>query len=334
MKTTLKIIASFLLTGFFLWAAFQGVDWLVLKNTFLTADPTWILVSGLLALLSCLPRAWRWQMLLKPVSPHISLKSAFWAVVLAYAGNNVLPRAGEFARVLALKKEHPISMSAVLATVVVERLLDMLVLLIFFAVVLVFAQEKIAHAFPGLESVGLISLPVLIIAFCGIGWLSASGERGLLLLQHYLNLLSPTMAQKTIEILRAFLQGIKAVHTVEGYVGILISTILLNAFYLLALFLPFYSFNFPSQYGLNLFDGLVVMVISTVGVVIPTPGGAGTYHYFCKQSLHLFYGIPESVALAFATSVHGIAFIFFSLFGGPSLLRLLWSQKKEKQEKP
>ena len=328
IKTGLKLGISLGLTGIFLWAAFKNVDLHAMWQTFKTANPTWIMVSGLIGIASCLPRAWRWQILLRPISRDISLKSAFWAILMAYAGNNVFPRAGEVVRAAVIKRDYPVSMSAVLATVVVERLLDTLILLILFGIILFFARDQIATAFPGLESIGFVALPIILLAFVSLGLLSAYGERGVKRVENILGHVAPKLAERIIGILRAFLQGMASIHSFEGYLGIFFSTVLLNTCYLLALYLPFYSFALPARYNLDVFDALVVMAIATIGVVIPTPGGTGTYHYFCTKTLVHFYSVPESVALAFATAVHGIAFISFSLLGGPPLLRLMWWKKK------
>lgn len=328
VKTGLKLAVSLGLTGIFLWAAFKNVDLNVMAQAFKTARPAWLLLSGFFVIASCLPRAWRWQILLKPISKDVSLKSAFWAVLMAYAGNNVFPRAGEVARAAAIKRDHPVSMSAVLATVVVERLLDTLMLLILFGIVLFFARDQIARAFPGLESISFVALPIILLSFVGLGLLSAYGERGLIKVENILMRFAPKPTDRIMGILRAFLQGMGSIHSFEGYVGIFFSTALLNACYLMAMYLPFYSFDFPANHNLDIFDALVVMAIATIGVVIPTPGGTGTYHYFCTQTLFHFYGVPESTALAFATAVHGIAFISFLLLGGPPLLRLMWWKKK------
>jgi len=331
MKSFLKILASIVLMGGFLWAAFRNVDWTLLTSAFETATPIWLILSGIIVILSCIPRAWRWCLLLKPIAPEVSLRSAFWAVLVAYAGNAVFPRAGEVARALALEKDHPVGVSAILATVVIERLLDVLALLIIFGVVLFFAREQIGAAFPGLEQVALLSLPIIICALVSLGLLSAYGERGLSFVERTIAYVSPTLASKITDLLRSFIKGMSAINTVEGYAGIIVSTVILNAFYFLATFLPLYSFNLPQQYDLGLFEALVIMAIATVGIVIPTPGGTGTYHFFCAQALHLFYHVPEALALAFATSVHAVTFFTFILLGGPSLVRLMWHSKKEKK---
>lgn len=331
MKTALKLALSLVLMGGFLWAAFRNVDGPLLKHAFQTANPVWLIASGLIVVASGIPRAWRWRVLLAPIAPDISMRSAFWAVMVAYAGNCVFPRAGEVARVLALERDRPTGISAILATVVVERLLDVLALSITLGVVLFFAREQIGAAFPGLEQVALLALPIIFLFFVFLGLLSARGEPGLVVFHRLAARLSPALADKVTPVLRSALQGLRAIHTVEGYAGILVSSLILNGLYWLAMYVPFYGFDLVDRYDLGLFDALVVTTIATIGFVIPAPGGIGTYHLFCAQTLHLFYRVPNELALAFATSVHAVALFGFVLFGGPPLIRLLWRQKAKKQ---
>ena len=332
MKTAIKVIISLVLTGIFLFISFHNVDWQSLIQTFRTTKPAGIIGAACVVILSCVPRAWRWQILLAPVSKDIRFLSALKAVLIAYAGNNVFPRAGEFARVVSLTRSHPMPVGSVVASVIVERLLDMLALLFLFAIVLFFARNKIAQAFPGLESVGLLALIGVIVSFAILIALSIYGEQGIEKFENLTRKISPNMAHKISGLLRAFLQGMAGVSSLESYASILLSTLLINFCYLLSIYLPFYSFGFIEQYHLGLFDALIVMVLASVGVVIPTPGGTGTYHFFCSKTLHIFFNIPELQALAFATIVHGAAFVSFFVFGGLPLFRMLWTQKKEAQK--
>ena len=332
IRNTLKIAFSALLAAVFLWASFRNVEWSNLWQTFATASPWGLVGAAILVIFSCIPRAWRWLLLLEPVSNRIGLGAALKAVLIAYAGNNVFPRAGEVARVISLSRDYPISASATLATVVVERLLDMLVLLLLFAVVLLFARDQIASAFPGLETIGLIGLILILLILIGLGILSALGERGLVYLNRLLAPLPPALSEKLVHLFRAFLQGMGAIHSFKAYAGIFLSTLVINACYLFSIYLPLYSFDLPGRFDLGLFEALVIMVISTVGIVIPIPGGTGTYHFFCSSTLRLFYGVPQAEALAFATAVHGIAFLSLLILGGPPLLHLLWFQKQKEQK--
>ena len=129
------------------------------------------------------------------------------------------------------------------------------------------------------------------------------------------------------------IQGLGGVHATSGYIGILLSSILLNLTYILISYVTFFAFGFPSRYHLGFYDAVVVLVISTIGVIIPTPGGTGTYHYFCSQTLYAVCDVPLADALAYATVMHGLAFIAYLAAGGPGLIRLLLSPQAWRRAK-
>ena len=87
LKPLLKIVGSLGIAGAFLWAAFQNVDWTLLRQTLKSASYTWLILSAIVIIFSCLPRAWRWQILLAPISKDITIRATFRAVLVAYAGN-------------------------------------------------------------------------------------------------------------------------------------------------------------------------------------------------------------------------------------------------------
>jgi uncharacterized protein (TIRG00374 family) len=344
MKQALKIAFSILLAAFFLWLAFREIEWEEFFRALRTANPIWLIVTVFILVLSCLPRAWRWTILLRPIHPHIPILAAFRAVLIGYAGNSVFPRAGEIARVVALRQKVDVPFSTILATVVVERILDLLAFAIIFLIVVLTVRDKINTAFADLTLFGyrllelmpleLFSLLLTVGILCiliFLGLLSLYGKRFLPLVQNLLSHLSPTFADRTVDILEMFLEGMASIRSLSGYLGIFVSTVVLNTMYWLSIFLPFYSFQLHINYGLNAFDALVVLTIATIGVILPTPGGAGTYHLFCQQALVQLYGVSVSEAIAFATVVHALALVAFLIFGGPALLRMVWNKETKKE---
>ena len=175
-----------------------------------------------------------------------------------------------------------------------------------------------------------MSIPLLVI----FGLLSAYGPKSLGFVERIFGLLSKTLARRMVNILRSLFQGMEALRTPAGYVEIILCTVLLYGCYTMMIYLPFFSFDFPERYGLGLPAAAVVMVISTVGIIIPTPGGTGTYHYFCSQTLHRIYGTPLPEALAFATVLHGTAYIVLLAAGGPGLLSLPSWRRAERRLDP
>jgi uncharacterized protein (TIRG00374 family) len=323
LKTLLKLTLVLGICGAFLWATFRGIDLHRFWQEVQQARPSWLIPTALLLLLSNLPRAWRWQILMAPISRDISLWRTFVAVLIGYAGNNLFPRAGEVARVIAVKQDRDLPISGLLATVVVERIIDMLVLAALFGIALLFFRTEIARIDPRMETAALITLLVSLLLMILFGVLSLYGERTLTVLQRIFGGISHRLADRLVEMMRSFFQGMEAIRTVAGYAEIFISTLLLSGIYILAVYLPFLAFNFPERYGLDLAAALVVMAISTVGIVLPSLGGIGTYHYFCSQSLYHLYGVPLDEAVAFATVLHSIAYLTFLITGGPGLVSLL-----------
>jgi glycosyltransferase 2 family protein len=323
VKTALKVGLSLCLAALFLWAAFRGVDLDHLWQAMGRLRLPWLAALVALFLLSNLPRARRWQVLMAPVSREIPFWSAVWALMVGYAGNCLIPRAGELARVMAIRQTRKLPVSGLVATVVVERVLDMLTVVLLLGVVLLFYRDQIALTFPWMEAVGIAAFAACLLVLLALGLLSAKGDRALAALKMRLSGLSPSLAARLTDALGALFRGMGAVRTASGYLEITIHTALLNAAYLSTVYVALLGFGFTDRYDLGLSEALVVLVISTVGVIIPTPGGTGTYHYFCSQTLHHFYRVPLADALAFATVVHGVGYIAFLVVGGPGLFSLI-----------
>ncbi len=327
IKTLLKFVIGGVLAAGFLWLAFEGVAAAQLWAALRQARLSWLVLSVFLLFLSILPRAWRWQILLKPISHRISFQRASHAILVGYAATNVISRAGEIARGVALQKDERLPLSGILATVLVERAIDMLALLAFLGGVLYFSRDKIVTAFPWMEGVALLALAATVGTLVLFALLSVYGDRALNIMRLPVRWMSQSMADRLIGILRSLIQGLGGVHATSGYVGILVSSTLLNLTYILMSYATFFAFGFPSRYDLGFFDAVVVLVISTIGVIIPTPGGTGTYHYFCSQTLNAVYDVPLTDALAYATVMHGLAFTTYLIAGGPGLIRLLLARR-------
>lgn len=335
-RTLLKAIASLALTVVFLWYAFSTVNLTEVGHALSMADPTGLLMGVGMVFIATFPRGWRWQLLMRNVA-NPSIKRVFGAILVGYAANNIVPRSGEIARIFSLRQ--PGATSGLLASVLVERIIDLLTLLVLFAFVLQIVPVRIVQAYPWLEAAlvsgsiatGIGAVAVLAVAILAV---SIAGHRALSKIRHLLDRLSPATGERMSSILESFVHGLGAVRTPGGYARVLAHTILLNLCYALSVYLPFASFGFVERYGLSFGDAIVVMAIATIGIVIPTPGGAGTYHVFCSQALTRLYGVPSEESLAFATALHGGVFLVFMITGGPLLIRLLWERRKEPPPSP
>jgi glycosyltransferase 2 family protein len=322
-KDIIKTALSLGLAAFFLWSAFQSVNLLRVWEILLESDVVWLMGSVLLIVLATYPRAYRWRILISPVIPFVPIRKLFTAILIGYAGNNLIPRAGEIAKIWAIDRD-PKRMSSLVATVAVERLLDLIILMGMFTWVTILIREKLASVFPWMG--GTITMATIVIAAATVFLLALSlfGDR---LLDRVDGASHHPLIKRLLGLCRSFLQGTEAIRSPKAYFGIAIWTLLLNAAYIGAMYLPFFAFDFHAKYQLGLQDALVVLTIATLGIIIPTPGGAGTYHYFCRQALHGLYGIPLEEAIAFATVVHGLTYVMFLVLGGPGLVTLIWRKR-------
>ena len=141
-------------------------------------------------------------------------------------------------------------------------------------------------------------------------------ERALKLVECLLSKISTRLAKTLIGTLDTFVQGLAALRTPSAYVEILASSLILNLGYILIIYEAFLAFDIPLGWD----AALVIMALSAIGMVIPTPSGAGSYHFLFSQGLIVLYATTTDLALACATAVHAIANLTYLALGGPALL--------------
>ncbi len=320
VKRSLNYLLSFALAAFFLYIAFRGSDINAIIDSIEGAKWGWLLLFIPIALLSHIVRAWRWMYFLEPVKKDIRWRNLFYAVMIGYFFNSILPRFGEVARPYAMKKLEDIPLSTAVGSVIVERFLDLLFLVMLFALSLVFFRNEISEAFPTMESWSIVISVASIGVLIFFGLMVFKTDETVVFV-HKLNRFVPgKILMKVEELLRKVIDGFKVIHNREKYLIMFLLTLFMWFLYVLQFYVVFFAFDFVSNYGLNLLSALVVMVISSIGIIIPTPGGTGTFHFFCMASLSRLFHIPEGQALGYATSVHAVGYIFLLVVGALSLM--------------
>ena len=302
-----KVFVGLVISAIFIYLAFREVEleevWVGLKG----ANYIWLFPALSFMLFSHWLRALRWRYILEPIK-KAKVHPLFSALMIGYAANNIFPlRLGEFLRAFAVGKSQRISKTSAFATVLVERLIDILSLLVLLAITFVF--------FP---------LPDLIKKSGYIIFLGAVATTGVVILlvrrtESTILIFKKILPAKIFElvqhVIRSFLDGFIVFKKTEHYLSIIVLSILVWVFYVAVVYVSFYAFAFPANYDINLFSSLVVLVIVSIGIMIPSsPGFVGTYHWFCMKSLALF-GIPESEALGFAVISHAVNTIPFTIIG-------------------
>jgi glycosyltransferase 2 family protein len=304
LKYNWKLLFGLLVSGAFMYLAFRRIDLRQMLAAFREAQ-YWYLVPALaLVFLSHWLRAVRWQYLLAPLQVF-PLRTLFSSLMIGYLGNGVLPaHLGELIRAYVVGRKSSLSGSAVFGTVVVERLIDL------FSVVVVLALALTVYSFPPWVKVsGYVCFGGSVLAGAFLGLLDiyrAPTLRVVALLTRYL----PEAMQARIDrMLHAFLDGIVPLKTWKHYVIVFLLTVAIWLCYAYSFEVLFYAFDFFRTYSLPASAALVLLVITTISVIVPSsPGYVGTFHYLCQVSLGLF-GVPAGPALTYALVLHGINYL-------------------------
>lgn len=322
MKSFLRLAVSLGLMVAFLYWAFSGLDAGAMWTSMAAVSPLWLVAIVAMIMVTAVLRAWRWIVLLRPVSADTTIIDATLALTICYAVNLVspIPRAGEAARALSLRWSRGASVSAVAGTIVVERVIDLLVLISFIAASAVLLPGQIEQAFPGIRTAATGTLILAVTAILAMIVVSAFQDRGVAFVQRLLNRISPRMANAVAAILTRFIHGLAALRTPSAYLEIFVSSCLLNLGYILMTWFSFAAFGWQqAPWHLGGEAALVVMAISSIGVVLPAQGGIGTYHFFYGNALNKLFAIPMAPAMACATLIHAVSNLTYFVVGAPAL---------------
>ncbi len=299
-RNLIQTVLGSLIAGGCLVFALRGVDFERMRAAWALVDWRWIAASTAALLLAHLLRAVRWRILLAPMC-QARLGGLLSALLIGYAANSVLPaHLGEFLRAFVASRKNPgLSTSAAFATIVVERILDVLFLIALLAAIV------IVHPFPDwLLTSGWILLAGAAVLSGALLLGKRYETRTAVLLGRFLRPLPGTWRQKLERAVHRFLSGIAPLGSASGYFAAAGLSIALWVGYAAMNHACLEAFGLVDPYHLPWTVGPVVLVFTTIAVVIPsTPGYVGTYHLLCQLAL-AFFGIPPSEALSFAVVAH------------------------------
>jgi len=265
----------------------------VLRNDF---NYSWIWLSAILAIFSHLSRAMRWQMLIESAEKKTRLSNTFWAVMTGYLANYALPRLGEVSRCGVLSKYENISFTRVVGTVVAERLIDVLMLMLIvatvFAIQFDFLKDFIFTTLNIEDIASLFKSPftylflvLLVIAL----WLLKR------------NIHKIALFKKLKGLTAKFLEGLVSIKNVKNKPLFLFHTLFIWTMYFLMIYVCFFSMEETSH--LTLGAGITILFTGSLGMLAPVQGGIGPWHFMVIATLKL-YGVPADSANIFALVAH------------------------------
>lgn len=325
MQWLLGILLS---TGLIFFIIYQ-VDFPQLLSALQSAHYLPLIPAVLLLLLTLLVRAWRWRYLLEPVK-SVSILNLLSATSIGFMANMILPaRIGEVVRAYLLGQKEQVSKMTCFATIVVERILDLLCILLILASLLLFVRFPIKHpALIGSLHVGGYVSAFLCMGLIGSLWfLKTRTDQTIRFLRYCLAFLPERWLEKIITTLQAFTVGLQVMRRGKHLLTIVVLSLLL---WMLGVLINFFILQAFDLY-LPLYAPFYFLVVQILGVSVPSsPGFIGTYHAAVVIGFTIFQ-VPQALALSVAIIMHAAFFFPFILVGLYFLwrenlsLRKLWS---------
>jgi len=315
-----RIIFGVAISLVFLYMAVRNVEWQTVLSSLKEIDLVFLALTVVCLFVSILFRALLWKSLLK-FKKKVSCVHAFEAIIIGYMGNNVLPfRMGELIRAYAMGKKEGLSKTFMLASIVLERLLDVMSLLIFFAVLFLSVQLADWLVLSGVVIFAfLVLMGVLVIA--KDSWRFSSW------LTRLLKYFPAAISHRAEGITQSFIQGLGLIKNGSQIIQVILLSLLVWSIWTACVYFGLKAFHLE----LPITAPLLVVVVINMGVMIPSsPGFIGVFQYLCVASL-AFFSVPKGTALGFSVVLHAIQYVPVTLLGWFYLTRMHLSLSRSLQ---
>ncbi len=314
-RQRLRLLAGALLGALLLWVFLRGLDARALRAAFAAADPLGLLAVALLTVAMYALRAWRWGFLLAPLT-RARFADLFSATAVGFMSGLLIPRAGEIVRPLLVGRRQGVSASAAFASIILERLLDLIVvLLLFFLYLYVLplpAQQTRGALLDGLKLAGALTGLGALAALGALVALQVLGERALRPLDGLLARLPARLGQALSRMARHFADGLLVLRAPPAHL-LAVGAQSLGVWLLIALSL--WASNLALGIRLPFHSTFLMLGFLTVGVAVPTPGMVGGFHESYRLALTQAFAVDTHAAAAAGIASHALTNLPVLLMG-------------------
>ena len=308
-RTRLQHVIEVVVSLGFLALALRGIHlgnlWAALRS----ADYLWLLPMVVTAVALLVMKGWRWQLLFYP-EYRLPFGAVFTALCAGYLATNVLPaRLGELVRLVLLTSEQPVSVARTFSTIVVERLLDLLSLLVVLVLLLPFVKLP-ADMTRAAQVLGWLALAGAAIMVLLSFWKAQLLRWAHVLLRRVRFLDRPAVYDSLAHLINGFA-------TLRGRLGLLLFALSLVGW----VGVTGVAWFAAQAFGLDVPVTAIVfaVVVTTLGMLVPSsPGYIGVFHYLVTVALAPF-GVPKDLALSYALVWHGVNYLTLSGTGAVAL---------------
>lgn len=312
IRKVLNITLPIVLGGAILYWMYRDFDWDALLNVMLhDMNWWWMLASFPFGILAQTFRAWRWKQALEPLDEHPRSHTCINAIFLSYASSLVVPRIGEFLRCGILNRKEGTNFAKALGTVVTERAVDSLIVLVITALVLLL-QMPVFLSFFSRTGTRIDALSGFMSQFSTAGYAVVAVCALVTMAGGYFFVKRLELYDKVKTTLCGLIDGVMSLKKVRNIPLFLFYSIAIWGAYFLHYYLTFFCFEGTSHLGMMC--ALVTFIVGSIAVLVPTPNGAGSWHFAVKTML-ILYGIADQEALYFVLIVHTVQTMLVAALG-------------------
>lgn len=328
INSAFKVALPLLLGGAILYWMYRGFDFGSIRQVVLhEMNWTWMLASLPFGVLAQAFRGWRWAQVLTPIGEHPRKRVCVLSIYLSYALSLIVPRVGEVARCGILKRWDGVSFPKAIGTVVTERAVDTVIIAIITGLAFLLQLRVFGTFFSRTGT----RIDDVLSTFSTTGWVVTAicGMATLLLLCFFLRKLS--IYNKVKKTLHGVWAGITSLKEVRNIPLFLFYSLAIWASYFLHFYLTFFCFDATAQLGVTC--ALVSFVVGSIAVIVPTPNGAGPWHFAVKTML-ILYGVAYTPALYFVLIVHTVQTLLVIALGVYAWIALGFAKKQSVTAQP
>jgi len=326
----LKYLASLAFGLTIIYFLFKNQDPVKLIEEIQKVDVKWVVLSMIFGGWAIVNRGLRWVVLIDALGYKSSKRNAIASVAILYFTNLFLPRAGEITRCTSLNQSEKIPVDKLFGTILIERVIDFLFLFGLMALTIILKFNDILKFYIAIQSqttedsnnkntmIILIIISILVLSF--------------LLLKKWLK--SSNLYDKITSSIKGLKEGFNSIKNIKQKSTFWFHTFSIWIMYFLMTYICFFSIDETSI--LTLSDGIFLLVLGGIGMIIPTPGGIGSYHAIVMIGLSVLgigtisFGISSNTsnpALLFPTIIHAGQTLMAIIFGLIGLIILFLSKK-------
>jgi glycosyltransferase 2 family protein len=285
LKSILTIVISLAFAGFFLWFALKGLDFKVIQKSLAKANYWWVLFAACFGASAYWFRAIRWNLMLEPMGHNISNSNSLWSISFGYLMNLTIPRSGEVARATALYGVEKVPVDQSFGTIILERVVDLICMIAFLGLTLIFKGEAIYSFYKnsGINFNPNKILIVLLILIVGTVLFFVFKKR-------FANI---PFLNKIINFIDGIFQGLTSIFKLKQKGKFIFYTLGIWISYYFAAYLV--CFALPETSNFTFADGFLIIVVGTLGMMVPASGGIGAFNLAMKYGfMALFISMGKS----------------------------------------